>query len=120
MEAADVTEYEFAMANLAGWEHWERLSSAAWFQPYIERWRKELELKLRARALKNIIFDAEQGGRNAYDANKFLANANWKPKELPAPGKRGRPSKEEVQKEAQAQAELEKRLAEDSKRIGIN
>ncbi len=32
----------------------------------------------------------------------------------------GMPSKEEVAKEAQAQADLDRRLAEDSKRIGIN
>lgn len=120
MACEDPTEYLFAMKHLAGWEHWERLSSAEWFQPYVTRWRKELELLLRARALKNLIFDAENGGKTAYDANKFLVNAGWKPKDLPAPGKRGRPSKEEVQKEAQAQADLERRLAEDSKRIGIN
>lgn len=120
MACEDVTEYVFATTHLAGWEHWERLASAEWFQPYIERWRKELELKLRARALKNIIFDSENGGRNAYDANKFLANGGWKPKDQVAPGKRGRPSKAEIQKEAQLQADTEKRLEEDRKRLGLN
>lgn len=116
----DPTEYEFATKELGGWEHWENLCECKWFQPYIEKWRREAEVKLRAKGIKEILLEAENGGKSSYDANKYLANAGWKPKELPIGGKRGRPSKADIQKELQEQAALEHKIQDDIKRLEIN
>lgn len=93
MELEDETEWEFANKYLDSYEHWERIVSAPWFKEYIERWRKELELKLRNRHLKNIKDMAEEGGREGFQANKYLLDKAYldKPK-----AKRGRPSKKEI------------------------
>lgn len=116
MECEDLTEWEFAQAHLDGWEHWQMLCACKWFAPLVERWRKELELKIRARALRAVKEEALDG-RNAYYANKLLLEAGWKDKEEKA---RGRPSKEEIKKEAEKQAEVDKRLQEDMERVSIN
>lgn len=120
LETEDPTEYEFATKHLGGWDHWKALCACSWFEEYIEAWRAELQLKLQSRALKNLMFEAENNGKNAYDANKFLIAKGYLPKETKLPGKRGRPSKEEVKAEAQKQVELIKRLEEDKKRLEIN
>ena len=118
LELEDPTEYEFATTILGGWDHWKALCGCSWFEEHIEAWRSELQLKLQSRALKNLMFEAENNGKNAYDANKFLIAKGYLPKETKLPGKRGRPSKDEVKAEAQRQLELETRIQNDAKEIG--
>lgn len=96
IEMEDLTEYEFANKYLDGWKHWELLSGADWFQPFILRWRKELELKIKARALRAVMEESASGGKNAYLANKYLIEKGWV--ERPT-GKRGRPSNKEILEE---------------------
>jgi len=120
MEMEDLTEWEFANTYLDGWEHWELLTKCTWFKPFAERWRKELELKIRGRALLQIRLEAAiEDAKTQYSANKLLLEAGWKDKETPAQ-KRGRPSKEEIKKEADYQAESIQRLKTDSKRIKLD
>lgn len=116
MEMEDLTEYEFANAYLDGWEHWEMLCQCEWFKPYVERWRKELTLKIQARALKALRAEAESSSKNAFVANKFLVDKGWVDKSEKAHG-RGRPSKDEVKKAADAIALSDKRLEEDLQRL---
>jgi hypothetical protein len=120
LEAEDPTEYEFATKYLGGWEHWKQLAGGQWFEPILTEWRAELQVKLQSRALKNLMFEAENNGKNSYDANKFLIAKGYLPKETILPGKRGRPSKDEVKLEAQRQAEMTKKIEEDIKRLEIN
>src|SRR4051812_9605533 len=54
MEFDDPTEYSFAIATLDGWDHWEILCECTWFKPYVAKWRKELDVRTRARALNKI------------------------------------------------------------------
>src|SRR3990167_1337022 len=49
IEMEDILEYEFANKYLDNWSHWEWLTQAGWFKPYVLRWRKELELKIRSK-----------------------------------------------------------------------
>lgn len=112
MEMEDLTEYEFANKHLDGWKHWEMLSSALWFRPFIVRWRKELELKLKARALREIMEEAASGGKHAFQANKYLIEKGWVEK---PEGKRGRPSKNEILQEALSPSDV----SEDLERITI-
>ena len=108
----DLTEWEFATKHLGGWEHWELISKSAWFKPYVSRWRKELELKIKARALKELVTMALAGGKQGFAANRFLVEKGWV--ERPE-GKRGRPTKQEIQQELN-----QKELSEDFERMQIN
>lgn len=111
MASNDPMEYTFANTHLGGWDHWEALSKAKWFQPYIQRWRKELELKIKAEALLLIREEAAAGGKNSFVANKFLLEKGWV--ESPE-GKRGRPKKQEIIQEADL-----KELKSDFERINL-
>lgn len=114
METNDPTEYIFATQYLGGWEHWERLCECSWFQPYVTRWRKELDLRFRAHALQNIRAIADSDAKDKLTANKILLS--YAPKGE-AKG-RGRPSKAEVQQEAKRMAQEQRNLKEDFERIG--
>jgi len=116
MEAEDLTEWDFADEYLGGWGHWKQLCNCAWFKPYIERWREELELKIRGAALRRIKREAKSDSRNAYTANKFLVDAGWRPKEENKNTK-GRPTKEQVKRAANEMARSETQVDEDLERI---
>jgi hypothetical protein len=111
MAMEDLTEYEFANKYLEGWEHWVMLTNCAWFKPYVERWRKELDLKIKARYLKGIKQEAASGSRNALGAMKYLLERGWEPKE-----KHPKISKEDVLKE---EKKLEETLQEQAERVGL-
>jgi hypothetical protein len=107
LETNDPTEYEFACKYLAGWKHWEMLSESAWFKPYVTRWRKELDLRLKSKALVKIMEIADKEGKEAFNANKFILS--WKSDT----NKVGRPSKNEIIDRTE---EL-KAIAADAKRL---
>jgi hypothetical protein len=83
LEMEDVTEYAFADAHLAGWNHWKKICGNSAIREHIEDWRYELELKLTARAMSKIKEMAEEGN---YNAAKYIANKEY------SSGK-GRPTK---------------------------
>lgn len=120
LEADDPTEYTFATAYLDGWDHWEILCACTWFKPYVSKWRRELEVRAKARALLAIKdLAANKTAKESYQANKFLINGGWKEKTSGRGA--GRPSKEEVQKEAQRLAQDSKTIDDDFNRItGLN
>ena len=109
---SDPTEYTFATEVLGGWEHWQAIQSSYALRPYIQKWREELEIKLRAEALKSLRKAASEGSKGIAAA-KYLAEKGWEKK-------RGRPSKEEVEKETKVEAALRKEYAEDAKRLGVH
>lgn len=115
MEADDPTEYNFAITHLDGWAHWERLIECTWFQPFVERWRRELEVRFRARSLMNIRSVANSEGKEAYQANKFLVSGGWK--EGGPKRRAGQPSKEEIKSEATRLAQISQTLDDDLERI---
>lgn len=95
----DLTEWKFANEYLGGWEHWQKLCECSWFKDYINRWREELELKVRAEALSRIQTEARTNSKNAFTANKFLVDRGWKtPEEKKNPV--GRPTKEAIARKA--------------------
>ncbi len=110
MDCNDPTEYEFANEYLDGWEHWTMLCECTWFQPFRDRWRKELELRETAAALRKIRAAAHEDSRQSFQANKFLIERGWEEK-----ASKGRPSKQAVKKEAQLQAAEQMKLKKDIK-----
>lgn len=116
MESNDPTEWKFATTHLGGWSHWESLLGCKWFEPYIERWRRELELRMKSIALSRIMAESKTSSRESFNANKYLLEKGWVPKDQ---AKRGRPSKEEINKAAKEHVELAKTFEDDLSRLGI-
>jgi hypothetical protein len=112
MAMEDITEYEFANYCFTGWEHWTTLCNCSWFKPYINRWRTELELKLKAQAIRRIRDEAEFGGKNSYQANKWVVDRGWIEGD-----RKGRPTKQQIKEEAAARAAEINRIEEDLKRL---
>lgn len=88
LEMEDPSEYEFANKYLWGWDHWQKIVANRDLYDEIRKWREELEVKLRARGIRSVI---EQAGKN-FNAAKWVADGHWNVK-------RGRPSKEEIERE---------------------
>jgi len=110
METDDPTEWRFANEYFSGWEHWEEVSTNNAIAPYVERWRKELDLRTKSQALARIKAEAKSGSKEALAASKYLIARGWDDKPQ---NKRGRPSKEDINKAANEIAYNEKRFDED-------
>jgi hypothetical protein len=115
METKDPTEWKFANAHLGGWRHWELLCESEWFKPYVERWRKELELAIKSEALARIMATGRSSSKEAFTANRFIVEKGWEPKE--PQNKRGRPSKEEIRRAAEDHFVNARNLDEDFDRL---
>lgn len=118
MEMDDPTEYNFAVNCLDGWDHWEILCECNWFKPFLNRWRREVEVRAKAKALLAIREVAASGGKEAYQANKFLVAGGWKVDQRRKGA--GRPSKEEVQSAAKKIAEEANSINDDLARVQGN
>lgn len=97
LEMEDPTEYEFATTYLCGWQHWQRMCENKRLKPHILEWREELEHRLRAKAVKHMIRNAEGG--SAISA-KWLADRGWINRAA------GRPSKAEIEREKALQTQV--------------
>lgn len=115
METEDLTEYEFALKYFESWDHWVIITLSNFMKPFITKWRNELDLKIRAKALKNIRREADDPkSKNSFGANKILIDRSWENKKVPV---RGRPSNQEVNNQLKNMADEAKRLEEDFARI---
>lgn len=108
LELADPTEYEFATTYFLGWKHWSRISENKAVKAYIDEWREELEIKLRSRAIKLTLANAESGN---YQAAKWLADRGWQTRGA------GRPSKQEVEREAKIKSRIDDEYSADVVRL---
>ena len=106
LETMDPTEYEFATTYLWGWEHWQRLLANKAIREEIDKWREELEVKLRAKAIKSILNLSE----GKFEAAKWAADGHWNTK-------RGRPSKDELAREKRIRERAAEEATEDASRI---
>lgn len=116
MELDDPTEWEVGQQLVDGWEHWEMLCACAWFKPYVERWRRELELRMKSKALARVKAEARTNSKESFMANRYLIEKGWEPKDGQKAG-RGRPSKEEIRKAANEIASSQERVSGDYERI---
>ena len=118
MAMEDITEYEFANTYFESWEHWQSIASATWMKEHLSKWRSELEIKLKAMAVKEMIKEATLGGKNAFQALKWIIDKGWVERAT-GPG-RGRPSKDEIRQAAIDAAFSDNQIQDDLKRLGIN
>lgn len=103
------SEYEFANIELGGWKHWVKLQANEMFKPYIKEWQDEMEVKMRAKGVVNIMKCASEKN---FQAAKWLADAGYK-----APRKAGRPTKEVVEKDKKTVEKVRRHLTDFSERI---
>ena len=111
VEFEDPTEYEFANKYLCGWSHWQKLQASKAVAKEIEKWREELEYRLRSRAAKQMIKAAGEGN---YQAIKWLSDKGWGAKT------RGRPTKQEVEHERAMAARVDQEYSADVLRLFNN
>lgn len=111
MQYRDPTEYVFALAVLGSWKHWEKLCKARWFQPFLNEWRTELEMKVRAEAVAKMIEQAKNGDRKAME---WVASGGWRTRQGA-----GRPSKAEKDAAIRAEAGLDAGIRADAERLGL-
>lgn len=112
MEERDPSEYHFARKHLGGWEHWQALSKASFMKERVSDWRKELEVAIRADALQKIIrIASDPSHKSSYEANKILL------RDKKESSKRGRPTKDDIHKEANRIATEDERVAQDAERV---
>lgn len=108
-------EYEFAMDVFSSWDHWVRLTDDSAVRKHFADWRRELEVKIRADALKSILVTSKnKSSPSASQAARFLVEKGWIEK------KAGRPSKEEVERERKIAAGIKDTLSEDMARLGLS
>lgn len=108
-------EYEFAMDVFGSWEHWDRLINESAVRKYLKDWRMELEIKLKAKAMSQLIKASRENDPKGFQAAKYLADSGYRES-----GKKGRPSKEEVERERKIAAGVSETLAADMERLGLS
>jgi hypothetical protein len=104
IEIGDPTGYKAAMELLGSWKHWQVLEKSPLVGPYIKKWKEELEIKLRAEGIQQMVnFSHSEKGQQAA---KWLAEGGWKPPQ------RGRPSKESIEREKRIHAGVNREVEE--------
>lgn len=107
LEMSDVTEYEFATTYLDGWQHWKALLASPACRKHIDEWREELELKLRAQGLRQMIDMAQNEDKPSYQASKYLADREWT----------GKTSKQQQKKDERQKTTLKTAFKSDLDRV---
>lgn len=109
MNMADPTEYLFATTYFNGWDHWQRIKENKTLSTRLrlDDWAEELELKLRAEAIRQAI---KLSGDN-FNASKWVADGSWRGK------KAGRPKKEETERERAMRKKAVDETAADASRV---
>lgn len=118
MECKDPTEYRFATTYLDGWSHWEELCQCTWFQPHLEQWRRELEIRMKSECLLRIMDEADNPlSKDRLRANTYLLEKGWA---KPTKNMRGRPSKQEIKEAATEMAREQEQISSDFERLRLN
>lgn len=107
-------EYEFALTVFNSWEHWQKLANDSFpaIRNEIKSWREELDIRLKAQALKALILASKDNDPKGIQAARYLAEKGYL-------SKRGRPSKGDIEREVKLEAGQRKQLQEDLERIGL-
>jgi hypothetical protein len=95
---------------LLNWKHWQRLCENKLIRRSINEWRDELEIKLRSRAVKEMIKSSANG---KIVASKWLADKGW------AQRGAGRPTKAEVEGEKAFLANVAEEFSDDVQRLRV-
>lgn len=106
-------EYAFAMDVFNSWNHWTKLAHDSVLRTMIAGWRQELEIRIKADALKYLLVAARGDDAKGLAASRYLADKGYAQK-------RGRPSKDDVERERKIHAGVSQDLANDMERLGLS
>jgi len=111
----DPTEYTFAMTVFGSWHVWEVIREAPQLRPYVSRWKREAEIKVKSEAIKAIAEEMKSQGRSSFTAAKLLLERGWIEKEPASKSKQKLMEREEQDMDRQAL----KLLDEEAERLGL-
>ena len=114
MEESDLTEYAVAMRVFGSWSHWEKILQNKKILKHIEKYRTELEVKVRSEAVRALVHTASTEGSKGTTAAKYIAEKGWEKR------KAGAPSKEEKARELKVQTKITDEVKEDMERLGLH
>lgn len=109
LEHEDPIEHNFAVTYLLGWKHWQKLNGNKQLRAHFDEWRYELEVAIRSAAVSGII--DQSSSETGFQACKWLADRGWEKRGA------GRPSKQDIEKEAAVQKAVEDEFSVDIKRM---
>lgn len=109
----DPTEYSFAVEVIGDWDHWQTICNSYIIGKHIQKWRDELEIMLKSKAIKAMINTATKEGAKGTTAAKYLAEKGWEKKA-------GRPNKAEVERQKKIHAGIADEIDEDAERLGLH
>jgi hypothetical protein len=112
LESNDPTEYNFAIGVFGSWKCWKRQCGNQVLLTYINDWRDELDIKIRASAVKMVIESASSEDSVGLNAAKYIAEKGWEKRA-------GRPSKVEIERQKKIHAGITADLKSDAERMGI-
>lgn len=111
----DPTEYEFAQVVFGSWEIWQNIAKSSKVKPLVEKWRREVEVKVKSEAIKAIAEEMRSNGRSSFTAAKLLLDKGWLEKEPASAAKKQLKEKEEAEQDQEALA----MLSMDAERLGL-
>jgi len=111
----DPTEFEFSQAVFGSWDIWQTISNSPYIKHHIDRWRKEVEVRIKSQAIRAIAEEMQTGGRSSFSAAKLLLEKGWLDKDTASQAKKKLKAKEQQDEDKQALS----LLSEDAQRLGI-
>jgi len=106
-------EYEFAVDIFFSWDHWIKLTEESVLRTKFKEWRDELEIKLKAQAIRSLIEVSKIPDPKGVAAAKYLAEKGYV-------SRKGRPSKEELERQRKQDAAVRENLDADMARLNIS
>ena len=106
-------EFDFAMDIFGSWEQWTKLCNVSALRGEMQQWRDELDIKIKAKAIKAMMTASLDNDAKGLNAAKYLADKGYAKKA-------GRPSKEEIIRQTKIEAGANQELTEDMNRIGLS
>lgn len=107
LNSMDPTEYEFAQLCFESWDHWTRIRNNKLITPYADRWKSELEVKIRSQAVGQVIKHGANGDRVA---STWVAKGSWSTSV-------GRPSNAKIAREVEFASQVNEEYGADIVRL---
>lgn len=108
-------EYQFAKDVFGSWDIWAKLTRSS-LRHEFQSWRDELDIKIKANAIKQMMQASRTDDAKGVAAAKYLADKGYIEGTT---RKRGRPSNDDIARERKAQLEVQNTLTADMERLGL-
>ena len=109
MAVQDPTEYETAMCLIGNWDHYQAIRNHAKIKPIMDKWAKEMEVKMRSDSIRAMV--RHSSAPNGAAAAKWIAEGTFMKRLMNT--KADRIAEEEVREE------LADKVAADMDRLGL-